>query len=402
MTDGPNWTEPETFARALERADTMAKGNCFEDFAAGDVIEHDPGLTLTRWGNEAWMSQTLNHDPAYWRTDAARERGFDGPPIHPDYLTAATLGITVEDLSEKGGYFLGRTDVRFPGAPVSPGTELRVESEVVDATASNSRPQYGIVTWRTRGRDAETDEVLCSYERTNMIPRRESPETDGGEAGTREDGEAGMDGNAGAGTDGERSDDDTPALPEEFVSPDGGYFEDFVAALEAAEGRDAAVAYRHERGRTQDDVTVASLPLSTLNTAKQHHNADAMADSPSGGIVAYGDVTRSTALGHARSDERTWRELGFDDERFHAFVGPGDTVYAFTRVLEADADGTTLLESDARLPANVADRLSSENAGLVRFEHVAFNQRDEPVYSGTRTAAIRTRPREDDATTRHR
>ncbi|WP_238709415.1 2-methylfumaryl-CoA hydratase [Natronorubrum halophilum] len=352
-------TDPDTFARALEQVETREKGNCFEDFAEGNVVEHDPGLTLTRWGNESWMSQTLNHDPAYWRTDAAEARGYEEPPIHPDYLTAATLGITVEDLSEKGGYFLGRTDVRFPETPVYAGTELHVESEVVDRATSSSRPKYGIVSWRTRGTDAETGDVLCSYERTNMIPRRDPVAADGN----------------GEETGGSAAADDEPALPAKFVAPDGGYFEDFVDALERADGRDAAVAYRHERGRTQDDVTVASLPLATLNTAKQHHNVDVMADSPSGGIVTYGDVTRSTALGHARSDERTWREVSFDDESFHTFVAVGDTVYAFTRVLSATDDA------------------GSDEAGTVRFEHVAFNQDDEPVYSGTRTAEIRKRSR---------
>ncbi len=354
--DALDWTDTETFTRALDRAETKAKGNHFEDFADGDVIEHDAGLTLTRWGNESWMSQTLNHDPAYWRPDAARDRGFDEPPIHPDYLTAATLGISVEELSEKGGYFLGRTDVRFPGTPVYPGTDLHVESEVVGTATSSSRPEYGIVSWRTRARDGDTGEILCSYERTNMIPRREPVSTDGSGATTADES------------------DDGPDLPSVFVTPEGSSYEDFVEALEKAGRRDAAVAYRHERGRTQDDVTVASLPLSTLNTAKQHHNADVMADSPSGDIVTYGDVTRSTALGHARSDERTWREVGFDDESFHTFVTPGDTVYAFTRVLDAEDDA------------------SIDEAGTVRFEHIAFNQHDEPVYSGTRTAEIRTRP----------
>ncbi|ELY88601.1 2-methylfumaryl-CoA hydratase [Natrinema altunense] len=353
MTD---WTDPDTFAQALEEVETKEKGNCFEDFEEGDLVEHDPGLTLTEWGNEQWMSQTLNHDPAYWRTDAADARGFDEPPIHPDYLTAATLGITVEDLSEKGGYFLGRTDVRFPEAPVYAGTELHVESEVVNCATSSSRPEYGIVSWRTRGTDAETGDVLCSYERTNMIPRREPMATDGSGAATADE-------------DG----DDEPDLPEEFVAPEGGYYEDFVAALEQAADGNAAVAYRHERGRTQDDVTVASLPLATLNTAKQHHNVDVMADSPSGDIVTYGDVTRSTALGHARSDERTWREVGFDDESFHTFVAVGDTVYAFTRVIAAEDDA------------------SSDAAGTVTFEHIAFNQDDDPVYSGTRTAEVRKR-----------
>ncbi|WP_436343363.1 2-methylfumaryl-CoA hydratase [Natronorubrum sp. FCH18a] len=368
MTD---WTDPDTFVQALEQVETKEKGNCFEDFEEGDVIEHDPGLTLTQFGNESWMSQTLNHDPAYWRTDAAEARGYDEPPVHPDYLTAATLGITVEDLSEKGGYFLGRTDVRFPEAPVYTGTELHVESEVVNRATSSSRPEYGIVSWRTRGKDAETGDVLCSYERTNMIPRREPVATDGsGTAAAEEDG-------------------DGPDLPETFVAPEGGYFEDFVEALETANDENAAVAYRHERGRTQDDVTVASLPLSTLNTAKQHHNVDVMSDSPSGDIVTYGDVTRSTALGHARSDERTWREVGFDDESFHTFVAVGDTVYAFTRVLEAE---------DNVEETSTGSRTSSENdsgsdeAGTVRFQHIAFNQDDEPVYSGTRTAEIRKRP----------
>ncbi|MFC4437385.1 MULTISPECIES: 2-methylfumaryl-CoA hydratase [Natrialbaceae] len=382
-----DWTDSDTFARALERADTREKGNYFEAFEEGDLIEHDPGLTLTRWGNEAWMSQTLNHDPAYWRTDAAQERGFDEPPIHPDYLTAATLGITVEDLSEKGGYFLGRTDVRFPGAPVYAGAELHVESEVVGTATSSSRPEYGIVTWRTRGRDAETGEVVCSYERTNMIPRREPVATDGGGAAAAEDPENG-ERTEGSRSSSELRSDGGPSLPDEFVTPDGGYFEDFVDALEQVENRDAAVAYRHERGRTQDDVTVAGLPLSTLNTAKQHHNADVMADSPSGDIVTYGDVTRSTALGHARSDEHTYREVGFDDEQFHTFVTPGDTVYAFTRVLEAE-DSVGEPSTGSRTPSE--NDGANDEAGTVRFEHIAFNQDDEPVYSGTRIAEIRRR-----------
>jgi len=356
MTDEPAWTDPETFARALERADIREKGTYFEAFGEGDVIDHDPGLTLTKWGNEVWMSQTLNHDPAYWRPDAATARGFEEPPIHPDYLTAATLGITVEDLSEKGGYFLGRTDLRFHTDAVYPGTDLAVESEVTKTATSSSRPQYGIVTWRTRARDADTGEDLMSYERTNMIPRRDPVETGGGST-----------------ADDEPNADTATVLPETFLTPDGGYFEDFRDALERADEENAAVAYRHERGRTQDDMTVAALPLATLNTAKQHHNADAMADSPSGEIVTYGDVTRSTALGHARSDERTAREIGFDDERFHTFVTPGDTIYAFTRVLKTDEEA------------------SSPGAGTVRFQHIAFNQREEPVYSGTRIAAIRRR-----------
>ncbi|WP_129113325.1 2-methylfumaryl-CoA hydratase [Halegenticoccus tardaugens] len=350
MTDDP-WLD--RMGDALDRADTLEKGTYFEGFAEGETIEHAPGLRLSRDGSELWASATLNHDPAYWRADAAAERGFDGPPIHPDYLLACTMGPSVEDLSEKGGYFLGRTGVRYHRDAVYPGTELRVESRVVETRPSSSRPAYGIVTWETTGFDA-ADEPLCSYERTNMVPRREPVETDGGGSSRNESGR--------------RSD---PDLPTELLSPDGPFFEDFRDALDRAEGRDAAVAYRHERGRTIDDVLISVLPLRTLNTAKQHHDADAMADSPSGEIVAYGDVTRSIALGHARSDEATRREIGCDDERFHGFVTRGDTIYGFTRVVSAEEG-----EGDA---------------GRVTFEHYAVNQRDEPVYSGTRTALVRRR-----------
>jgi 2-methylfumaryl-CoA hydratase len=374
MTREFDLSDPETFGAALDRAGTREKGNCFEDFAVGDVLEHDPGLTLTRHASETWAGQTLNHDPAYWRPDAARERGFDGLPAHPDYVTAAVMGPTVEDLSEKGGYFLGRTNLRFHEHGIHFGTTVSVRSEVLETATSSSRPAYGIVTWRTEGVDADTGDVLLSYERTNMIPRREpgvpaasnDEDTDDQSGGEQPDGE---DDDTSGAVDEEKLD---LGLPESFVVPDGQYFEDFVGALDRARERDAAVAYRHERGRTMDAVTVSQLPLMTLNTAKQHHDANVMADSPSGDLVAYGDVTRSTALGHARSDEATWREVGFDDERFHTFVTPGDTVYCFTRVLDATDDG-------------------KDRAGTVRFEHVAFNQDDEPLYSGQRTAEIRKR-----------
>jgi 2-methylfumaryl-CoA hydratase len=362
MTGDFDLSDGETFRAALDRAATREKGNCFEDFATGDELEHAPGLTLTRHASETWAGQTLNHDPAYWRPDAARDRGFDDVPAHPDYLTAAVMGPTVEDLSEKGGYFLGRTNLRFHADAVDFGTTLQVRSTVVDTATSSSRPNYGIVTWETEGVDADTDDRLLSYERTNMIPRRNPPASDGGEH-ERTDAEEVTDR------------DPTPELPSQFVEPDGEHFEAFASALATTEdehGGDAAVAYRHERGRTMDAVTVSQLPLMTLNTAKQHHDAAVMAESPSGDLVAYGDVTRSTALGHARSDEATWREVGFDDERFHTFVTPGDTVYCFTHVRDARDDG-------------------DDRYGVVEFEHVAFNQDDDTVYSGVRTARIQKR-----------
>ncbi|WP_254862853.1 acyl dehydratase [Halovivax gelatinilyticus] len=410
------WTDPSVFEAAIREVETLEKGNFAEAFSEGDRIEHEPGLRLSRWGNEAWMSQTLNHDPAYWRTAGSTMHDADAPPIHPDYLLATTLGATVEDLSEKGGYFLGRTDVRFPGHPVELGTELTVASEVRSVERSRSRPEYAIVTWRTNGRDAATDELLCSYERTNMIPRRPdaadvATEEASDELDADSSGDERQEPDAGDGSADLESASKSPSLGP-FVTPAGPYFEDFVAAVGEAASTDGTVAYQHERGRTLDDVTVTSLPLATLNTAKQHHNADAMAETPSGGVVAYGDVTRSIALAHARSDEVTLREVGYEDESFHTFVRPGDTIYTFTRVLDvgptlgadvldSTVDGPPLdaviesasVDADEREPDARRERRGDDAAvaGVVRFQHIAYNQRDRPVYSGSRTALIATR-----------
>jgi len=363
--DAIDCADERVFQTLLDRVETREKGHYFEFFEPGDEIHHDPGLVLSRHGNEEWMGQTLNHDPAYWRPDEAEARGFEEPPAHPDYLLACVMGITVEDLSEKGGYFLGRTGVELHRTAY-PGTELDVTSTVVDTRTSSSRPDYGIVTWESVGRDRETGEALVSYERTNMIPRRKPVAADGGES----ESDLRSDGGGAVADDSTADETGGHSLPPTVLAPDGGTFEDFRVALERARDNDAAVAFRHERGRTMDERLVAGLPLATLNTARQHHNRDVMADSPSGNIVAYGDVTRSIALAHARSDEATYRERRFADERFHDFVTLGDTIYGFTRVL--DCDGSA----------------GPGHAGAVTFEHVAFNQHRTPVYSGRRTALI--------------
>ncbi|MFC6973873.1 2-methylfumaryl-CoA hydratase [Halomicroarcula sp. GCM10025709] len=366
--DAVDLSDAETFETLLDRARTREKGHYFDFFDPGDELTHDPGLVLSQSGSEDWMGQTLNHDPAYWRPDRARNQGFETVPVHPDYVLACVMGVTVEDLSEKGGYFLGRDDVTIHRTP-TPGTELAVTSTVVETTASSSRPAYGIVTWETVGRDRETGDRLVSYERTNMIPRREPTATDGG--GAVADSADGEDTDGTDASDRDAGDDPNgPTVPETLVAPEGDYFEDFRAALDRAEADGAAVAYAHERGRTMDEALVSGLPLSTLNTARQHHNRDVMADSPSGDIVAYGDVTRSIALAHARSDEATYREWRYDEERFHDFVTLGDTIYGFTRVLDCDAE------------------VGPERAGAVTFEHVAYNQHRTPVYSGRRTALV--------------
>src|SRR5439155_10917141 len=80
------------------------------------------------------------------------------------------VGLSVEDLSEAGGPFLGVEDVEFL-RPVHPGDTLTARSRVVSRRESESRPGFGIVTWESEGRN-QRGEAVVSYRRTNLVAKR--------------------------------------------------------------------------------------------------------------------------------------------------------------------------------------------------------------------------------------
>jgi hypothetical protein len=71
--------------------------------------------------------------------------------------------------------------------------------------------------------------------------------------------------------------------------------------------------------------------------------------------------------------ENALAELSVTGIRLKAMVFHGDTLYAYTEVLD---------KRDADRP----------DAGVVVFRHLGFNQKDEQVFEGQRTVLIRRRP----------
>ena len=65
---------------------------------------------------------------------------------------------------------LGLDDVAFP-APVLHGGTVRVETEVVSARASGSRPDAGIVVFEHRAHN-QNDDLVCRCRRTGLMHRR--------------------------------------------------------------------------------------------------------------------------------------------------------------------------------------------------------------------------------------
>jgi len=146
------------------------KGHAFEDFAPGQRFTHHWGRTLTEADNTIFTTATLAYNPLYFNAEYARAEGHPGVVINPMLVLCTAVGLSVEDLSEAGGPFLGVDAATFH-RPVYPGDTITAESEVVETRQSASRPQFGIVTWHTEGRN-QRGELVVEFRRTNLVAKR--------------------------------------------------------------------------------------------------------------------------------------------------------------------------------------------------------------------------------------
>lgn len=133
------------------------------------------------------------------------------------------------------------------------------------------------------------------------------------------------------------------------------YFEDF----------EIGQRIRHARGATIDEVENQMLTKVVMNSASGHWNEDAMKDTPYGQRLVFGFITASMVIGLATQDtgENAVKELGLDKIRFRRPVFHGDTVYAYTEVL---------------------DKEPKSGGGIVRFKHWGVNQDGHVVFEGER------------------
>ena len=150
----------------------LAKGHLYEDFTVGQVLVHHWGRTVTAGDNSVFCAATCNWNPMHLNAEYARAHGHRDVVINPMLVLCTTLGLSVEDLSEAGGPFLGVEDCSFLH-PVYPGDTLTAKSTVIDARVSQSRPDTGIVSWHTEGRNQDGEPVV-DYRRTNLVARRQS------------------------------------------------------------------------------------------------------------------------------------------------------------------------------------------------------------------------------------
>jgi acyl dehydratase len=149
---------------------TRRRGHSFEDFEEGRVFDHHWGRTVNAGDNSLFTTATLAFNPIYFNAEAAMADGHPDTVVNPMLVLCTVVGMSVEDLSEIGGPFLGLTACTFH-RPVYPGDTLTARSMVVDARLSKSRPNTGIVTWHTEGFNQHGD-LVVDYRRTNLVAKR--------------------------------------------------------------------------------------------------------------------------------------------------------------------------------------------------------------------------------------
>lgn len=163
-----------------------------------------------------------------------------------------------------------------------------------------------------------------------------------------------------------RIDAKAAAMTARLTSP-GSYFEDFTVGD----------IWRHARGKTMTEMDNVLLTNLVLNTAEGHFNEDRMSKSGNGVFsrrVVFGGINLSFVIGLAAQDtgEQALAELELDKVRLRHPVFHGDTLYAFSEVVEKT-------ESDR------------PDVGRVRFRHYGLNQDDKLCVEAERLVLIKTR-----------
>jgi acyl dehydratase len=151
-------------------------GRVYEDFEVGDIYPHPLGRTVLAADNIWFTLLTQNTNPIHFDSAYAEKTEFGKPLVDSTFTLALVTGQSVTDISQNAMANLGWDEVRLPN-PVFEGDTIYSRSEVLEKRESKSRPNVGIVTFKTTGFNQD-GVIVIEYRRTVMIYKRgHVPET---------------------------------------------------------------------------------------------------------------------------------------------------------------------------------------------------------------------------------
>ena len=146
------------------------RGRFFEDFRVGQRIAHPLGRTVHAADNSWFSLLTQNQNPIHIDRHHSERTPFGRPLVNSCLTLALATGQSVNDLTRNVIANLGWEEVRLP-APLFESDTLYSESEVLAVRPSRSRPEAGIVTVRTTGKN-QRGTVVIRFRRTFLIWKR--------------------------------------------------------------------------------------------------------------------------------------------------------------------------------------------------------------------------------------
>ncbi|MER7929811.1 MaoC family dehydratase [Streptomyces sp. NPDC096057] len=160
----------------------MSFGRTFEEFETGTVLKHWPGKTVTEYDHHLFALLTMVRHPLHLDAHYARTATrYEQPLVIGSYIFSLLLGLSEADIAGRAITHRGFEKIDHP-APVLHGDTLYAESEILGKENIPDRPERGLVTVETRGRNQDGTLVM-SFTRRLVVPRAD----EGGTTGNRTD-----------------------------------------------------------------------------------------------------------------------------------------------------------------------------------------------------------------------
>jgi acyl dehydratase len=141
----------------------------FEDFSVGtDLVSSSCVVTAE---DIIDFARKFDPQPFHFDPKAAEKTLFGGLTASGWHTAAVSMRLFIETMDVAGGIIgLGVDELKWPNA-VRPGDELRVETEILAARRSKSRPDYGIIRIHNVTKN-QHGEVVQSFMANAMLPAR--------------------------------------------------------------------------------------------------------------------------------------------------------------------------------------------------------------------------------------
>jgi len=141
-----------------------------DDFAVGQVFR-SASITVDEAAIKAFAAQ-FDPQPFHLDETAAKATLFGGLAASGWHTAALTMRLLVTGGAPIAGGIIGvaMDELRWP-RPVRPGDRLRVESEVLEVSASRSRPDQGRLKLRSTTLN-QNDEPVQILVANLVVPRR--------------------------------------------------------------------------------------------------------------------------------------------------------------------------------------------------------------------------------------